>query len=151
MKNNKYKFNNFIITLPKFFANALLLVMNKLGFEANYKWIPTYSIDLNTTSYNLLPFTLGKLTFTDFKSIITDYLELDSKNTKYIYIFGNKGELITDAPLTFNLDDLLMEFWLWNILQCQDYILSNNLEEDYKFFIHLSDKNILSDLKNNDI
>jgi hypothetical protein len=151
MKKNKYKFNNFIITLPKLIANVLLLIMNKLGFEGNYTWIPTYSIDLDTTSYNLIPFTLDKLTYTDFKHIITDYLELGSNNTKYIYIFGNKGELITNAPLTFNLDDLLDIFWLWNITQCKNYILINQLEGDYKFYIHLSDKDILNDIKNKDI
>ncbi len=145
-----------------FFFNVLYSLSGKRGY---YKGI--YSINLDTnTKYNLIPFMSYQITFYDFLSILLHSLEFNPTAVKYLYIFNYKGELI--SAFIFKPDliikrrtkngicDLSQDYELGErfssiLNSCDRYVLdTNSWLHGFKFYLHVSDINILDNISNKD-
>ena len=144
------KFNENFTRLFLFFVRKLHL--NKYIFQG----IVCNCIDLNANKYNLIPFYVIEMNSTLLKSIIADH-EKNSKDT-YIYIYNYKGELISYGLYInvgcrlANQKEILIILNNHILNDCYKYISRAELAlNDYRFYLHISEKDILNDTLKNKI
>jgi len=153
----KNKFNEFLDEVSLQIETMLVfgpiflkrIVREILRLDVNIL-ISKHSINLNTSKYPLIKITEKEIIFDNIKAIIADYV-IDAKlnSEKYIHIFNDKGQLISDCSWTINEeyinnpDIYIVEITKYFKHDCREYTFNTKpwwLLSNATFFIYLSDK-----------
>jgi hypothetical protein len=149
----QYDFNYYINILLYKIQPYYYLIKKTLGLNVEYN--TTYSIDINTTKYSLIKFKQKEITLDNIKNIITDPLFF-SKYTgwKYMYIFNNKGQLLSGLSWLiidkFLISEDITDDDIINYINKINYDLEVHISKnlwwlwlwDSTFYMHISDNDI---------
>ena len=143
----------FVGLIKFFFINRWGIWYRIFDRDNKYKGKPLCGIDINTTSYNLLPFFIDELTFSRWKDIIINSEFHPNYNTCF-YVFNHKGDVIHHSEFRINLMgseeklDEFLNFMLEGLLiACVDYLMDTNFYwKNFKFYLLITDRDITNDI-----